>query len=111
MLSFFNRYISPSSSERAKLSVHLTARVETRKTSLRDKDYTEEASSVNTFHKAAVMNDIEIGARLDTQGLVSKIHPVRIEDCYAWRATRQFSDGVKPVKNLEEFAEATSTTA
>jgi insulysin len=91
MLSFFNRYISPSSSERAKLSVHLTARVKTGETPLRDKDYADEASSVSISHKG--------------QGLASKSHPIRINDCYAWRATRQVSDGVKPVRNLEEFAE------
>ncbi|KAF2818106.1 LuxS/MPP-like metallohydrolase [Ophiobolus disseminans] len=109
MIEFFADFISPSSSKRAKLSVHLISQAKSSETMLLGK--IPAAATVHTptllpqdlsvleglrkpgFHSISPSNSKES----DFKGLSNINHPVLIKDPYAWKASMCLSASVRPV--------------
>ncbi|KAH8696868.1 insulin-degrading enzyme [Phaeosphaeriaceae sp. PMI808] len=98
MLNFFARFISPSSPQRAKLSVHLVANGKSSKTATAEEELTPKRN-------IRALYSIDENSKYPNAGLTNTSHPVMINDCHAWRASMPTSPGVRPVKSMEEFAE------
>ena len=93
MISFYNNFISPSSTTKAKISVHLVA--QSKPAAPQEEEQQTKAAATPTSTEVTV-NEKEQG----------KHKPVLIKDLHAWKAGLQMSEGVKPVTDLEEFVEA-----
>ncbi|RHZ43567.1 uncharacterized protein CDV56_102153 [Aspergillus thermomutatus] len=102
ILEFFNQYIHPSSSTRAKLSIHLIARAST-------------GASAAAEDSAAAEENPDASALRETQDVVAvnghepsvssaKI-PVKVENVKEWKASLHLSAAATPVKGLTEFEE------
>ena len=102
LLEFFNQYIHPFSSTRAKVSVHLIAQASTgASAAVEDSAAAEEnsdASALRAEQDVVAVNGCE-------PSVSSAMIPVKIEDVKAWKASLQLSAAATPVKNLSEFEE------
>jgi insulysin len=113
MVEFYSQYISTSSSQRSKLSVHLEAQAKANEPSLDEKktaadkvlDEAKAALSVADSGLRAVPQAPDVPA--DVKSVVDASQPVLIEDVHAWKASMQVSSAVRPVRDLEEFFEVT----
>jgi insulysin len=102
ILEFFNQYIHPSSSTRAKLSIHLIARAPT-------------GASAGAGDSAAAEENPDASVLRENQDIVAinghepsvssaKI-PVKVENVREWKASLHLSAAATPVKGPTEFEE------
>ncbi|GFF91704.1 hypothetical protein IFM61392_09409 [Aspergillus lentulus] len=102
ILEFFNQFIHPSSSTRAKLSIHLIARAST-------------GTSAAAGDCAAAAENPDASVLRENQDLVAvnghepsvsytRI-PVKVENVKEWKAGLHLSAVATPVRGLTEFAE------
>ena len=105
LLEFFNQYIHPFSSTRAKVSVHLIAQASTgASAAVEDSAAAEENSDA-----LALRAEQDVVAADGREPSVSSARtPVKIEDVKAWKASLQLSAAATPVKSLREFEEIES---
>ncbi|OJJ72712.1 hypothetical protein ASPBRDRAFT_42436 [Aspergillus brasiliensis CBS 101740] len=93
VLDFFNQYIHPSSSTRAKLSIHCIAQAST-----------AEATSVDS---AAAVRNPETQDAVAVNGHEPSVSsakiPIKIEHVKEWKASLPLSPAATPVKRLAEF--------
>tara|TARA_R110002003_G_scaffold1680_1_gene23434 strand:+ start:2730 stop:3041 length:312 start_codon:yes stop_codon:yes gene_type:complete len=90
MLNFFRRYISPSASQRSKLSVHLIANSKSREATAPDES------------AAMLGHALLLASRIDLV-LTNGSSPTVIRDGYTWRASVPMSAGAIPIKPMAEF--------
>ncbi|KAJ5669201.1 hypothetical protein N7462_010271 [Penicillium macrosclerotiorum] len=104
ILEFFNHYIHPSSSTRAKLSIHLIAQVSTR-----DSTTAEDSGAVKENPDASVMRKNENVVTVNVNGykpLASRARSlVKIKNVQKWRESMKLSVRATPVRDLVEFEE------
>ena len=100
ILEFFNHYIHPSSTTRAKVSVHLIAQTPSgASTAAEDSAAVEEnpsASALRAEQDVVAVNGHE-------PSMTSVKIPIKVEDVKAWKASLQLSVAATPVKGLSEF--------
>lgn len=102
LLEFFNQYIHPFSSTRAKVSVHLIAQASTgASAAVEDSAAAEENSDASALR--AEQDVVAVNGR--EPSVSSAMIPVKIEDVKAWKASLQLSAAATPVKSLSEFEE------
>lgn len=87
MLEFFNQYIHPSSSTRAKLSIHLIARASIATA--------EDNVSAEESPDASALRENQDGVKI----------PVKIENVKEWKASLHLSAATTSVKALAKFKE------
>jgi insulysin len=88
MLKFFSQYIHPSSTTRAKVSIHLIAQA-------------------STSNSVAAKDTVAKETR-EEQDNSRKKPPLKVKDVRAWKANLQLSAAAVPVKRLSEFEESKS---
>ncbi|GFF53029.1 hypothetical protein IFM58399_09476 [Aspergillus lentulus] len=102
ILEFFNQYIHPSSSTRAKLSIHLIARASTG-TSAAAGDC---AAAAENPDASVLRENQDLVAVNGHEPSVSNTRiPVKVENVKEWKASLHLSAAATPVRGLTEFAE------
>ncbi|KAF4178551.1 hypothetical protein CNMCM8927_002915 [Aspergillus lentulus] len=102
ILEFFNQYIHPSSSTRAKLSIHLIARASTG-TSAAAGDC---AAAAENPDASVLRENQDLVAVNGYEPSVSNTRiPVKVENVKEWKASLHLSAAATPVRGLTEFAE------
>lgn len=102
VLEFFNQYIHPSSSTRAKLSIHLIAKASTAASAATEVSAAaEENPDASALHKS---QDVVAVNRHEPSVSRAKIS-VKIKNVKEWKASLQLSAAATPVKCLIEFEE------
>ena len=100
LLEFFNQYIHPFSSTRAKLSVHLIAQASTGASAAIENS----AAAKENPNTSALRVKQDVVAINGCEHSVSRaMIPVKIDDVKAWKASLQLSAAATPVKSLSEF--------
>jgi insulysin len=102
ILEFFNQYIHPSSSSRAKLSIHLIAQAFTGASAAAE----DSAAAEENPDASALRKNQDVVAVNGYEPSVSRAKiPVKIENVKQWKASLQLSAVATPVKALIEFEE------
>lgn len=104
MLEFFNQYIHPSSSTRAKLSIHLIARASTGASAAAAEDSAaaEENPGASSLRENQDIVAVNNGHK---PSVCSTKIPVKVEDVKELKASLNLSAAATPVKALTEFEE------
>jgi insulysin len=105
MLEFVNQNIHPSSSTRAKVSVHLIAQMSAAASARAEKRDDADGANPEASLMRAEQRVAAVSAH-DSSVSSTKI-PVRIENVKAWKAGLQLSTAVIPVKRLSAFEDPT----
>jgi insulysin len=113
MVDFYTQYISPSSAQRSKFSVHLHAQSKTNEPALDGEKSCAVAANQIELAKLA-MDDANPSLPAESEvlsefsnvrGSTEASQTVDITDIGAFKASMRLSTGVKPVRPLEEFVE------